>query len=155
MPGRTRRPKPPPSTRARRPIDVQVYIAQMQCVALSPERRPNNDRDETYILFSGKSPAGLAGGRLPRYVAYDSYYEYWAGKVNYDNADWTNHDQAPVGRPVLWTGALAAGESAEFVVTVMEQDNSSIDILKDLLETGLNAADALFSSNATAKAIIT
>ncbi len=137
------------------PIDVQVYIPQMQCVALSPESGPNNDRDETYILLSGKTPTSLEGGRLPRYVANDSYYEFWAGRVNNNDSDWTNHDQAPVGRPVLWTGALGEGESAEFLVTVMEQDNSDIGILKELLETGLNAADALYGSNTTAKAIIT
>ena len=155
MPGRTRTSKLLSDTPALRPIDVQVDIPKMQCVALSPESGPNNDRDETYILFSGKTPTTLEGGRLPRYVANDSYYEYWVGKVNDNDADWTNHDQAPVGRPVLWTGTLGNGESAEFLVTVMEQDNNDIGILKELLETGLNAADGIFGNNATAKAIIT
>jgi hypothetical protein len=138
------------------PIEVQVDIPQMACLALSPESGPNNDRDEIYILFSGIAPNNeLQGGRLPRYVANDSYYEYWVGKVNRHDSDWTNHDQAPVGRPILWTGTLGVGESADFLVTIMEQDNSSIGVLKDLLKIGLDTADALAGSNATAKAIIT
>ena len=98
------------------PIEVQVDNPQMACQALSPESGPNNDRDEIYMLFSGSAPNNtLVGGRLPRYAANDSYYEYWAGKVNAHEADWTNHDQAPVGRPILWSGTLGVGQSQEGV----------------------------------------
>jgi len=155
MPTGTRLVKFTPSTRALRPLDVQVYIAQIQCVALSQENGPNNDRSEIYILFSGKSPAGRACGRLPRCVADDSYFEYWVGKVNDNDADWTNHDQAPVGRPVVWTGTLQAGEYAEFVVAVIEQDNQDIGTVEQMLKAAFNAADTLPGSNMTANAIIT
>ena len=137
-----------------RPLDVQVYIPQMQCAGLSKEEGIQNDRDETYVLFRGQGPSGLLGARLPRQKNEGGYYEFVNTEVNDREAEWTNEDQAPVGRPIIWTGRLNPGQSAEFVVTVIEQDNAELFKIKQGVQSGIDAAEKLFGSNPYAKAAI-
>jgi hypothetical protein len=126
----------------------------MDCLVHTQEKGISNDRDEIFILYQGKTPAGREGNRLPLYLGGDDYYEFTNGDVRDADGQWTNQDQAPVGRPVIWTGRLAPGQSADFVVTIMEQDNGDLSTIKSLLGKAVDAAKALAKSNAEAEAIV-
>ena len=135
----------------RTPIDVQVYIPSLQCVQLSKEEGINNDRDELYIQYNVKSPQGPDGGRLPRNLAKDSYYEYNIGQANNKDKDYTNEDQVQIGRPVLWTGKLATGQSAEILATLMEQDNGDIKKIKKALDAAIALTEQAFGKEKEAQ----
>ncbi len=129
-------------------VDVQLRLSQMQCINLSREEGLNNDRDEVYILVRGNTREGLVGERFPLHFngeKGDSYYEFNANKSNTQNDDWTNHDQVPVGRPVLWSGTIPALSSVEFLVTVMEQDNGDLSTIKKGVQEGLKLAGELYN----------
>lgn len=130
------------------PIDVQLRLSQMQCVNLTREEGLNNDRDEVYVLVRGNTRGGLVGERFPLHYnggGGDSYYEFWMNKANTQNGDWTNHDQLAVGRPVLWSGPVDPGQTVEFLVTFMEQDNGDLASIKKALQDGLKLAGELYS----------
>lgn len=137
-----------PAAKVGAPIDVQLRLSQMQCVSLSREEGMNNDRDEVYIYVRGNTRAGLVGERFPLHFngeQGDSYYEFYTNKANTQDADWTNHDQVPVGRPVLWSGRVDPGQTVEFLVTLMEQDNGDLSSIKKSLQDGLKLAGELYS----------
>src|SRR5262245_45345011 len=72
----------------------------------------NNTDDEVYFQLTGNSSIGLISRRLP---AFDDYYQFRQGStaVASDYRTWTNQHGDPVGRPVLWAGALNDNEGAD------------------------------------------
>lgn len=137
-----------PQVKVGKPLDVQLRLSQMQAIGLSREEGLNNDRDEVYILVRGNTRAGLVGDRFPLHFngeQSDSYYEFYANKVAATDADWTNHDQVAVGRPVLWSGRVDPDQTVEFLVTVMEQDNGDLASIKKAIQDGLKLAGELYS----------
>lgn len=137
-----------PATKLGAPVDVQLRLSQMQCINLSREEGLNNDRDEVYILVRGNTQAGLVGERFPLHFngeQSDSYYEFYMNKANLQDGDWTNHDQVPVGRPVLWSGRVAPNQTVEFLVTIMEQDNGDLSSIKKTIQDGLKLAGEVYS----------
>jgi len=96
-------------------------------------------RDEVYFRIHGNSSHGLFSRRLPRD---DDYYEFNSDQTNNQNQHWTNQDQAPVGRPVLWAGHLDEGQGAEVVVFIAEQDNKELGVLRDIAKAALAALKA-------------
>jgi hypothetical protein len=139
---------PVPGVKVGAPVDVQLRLSQMQCVNLTREEGLNNDRDEVYVLVRGNTKAGLVGERFPLHYngnAGDSYYEFWMNKANTQDGDWTNHDQVAVGRPLLWSGQVDPGQTVEFLVSFMEQDNGDLASIKKALQEGLKLAGELYS----------
>lgn len=139
---------PPGTAKVGKPIDVQLRLSQMQCIGLSREEGLNNDRDEVYILVRGNTRAGLVGERFPLHFngeQGDSYYEFYANKANLQDGDWTNHDQVPIGRPVLWSGRVEPNQTVEFLVTIMEQDNGDLASIKKAIQDGLKLAGELYN----------
>jgi hypothetical protein len=109
---------------------VKLIISHFGCTKPT-ETNFANDRDEVYIVVSGKSPAGNTNNRFP---AGDDYYEFkegWRVEVR----GWTNQNQQTLTPPVLWEGNLEAGQAAHVLVSFFEQDNKTIN--KVLLLGGL------------------
>jgi hypothetical protein len=126
-------------------VNVSFYLDQIAADQMN-ESGPGNTRDEVYVISRGSiSNQILAQERLPRYRSGDDYYEFVTGKLARSSqlSDWTNQDQAPIGRPVLWNGSLEHQQSGEFVILIMEQDNKDWPAIRGGILAGLDAASAV------------
>lgn len=120
-----------------KPLTVKLYVDQLVCNHITKEEAipivGSNDRDEVYIKVHASSPKeGKTNERLPLYKDNDDYYEFTKDKrATKDRpGSWTNHDQAPVGAPILWSGTLQPGEHAEVLALIGEQDNKDLKDIK-------------------------
>ena len=120
-----------------KPITVKLYVDQLVCNHITKEEAipliGSNDRDEVYLKVHASSPGeGKTNERLPLYKDNDDYYEFTKNqRATKDRpGSWTNHNQAPVGAPILWSGTLQPGEHAEVLAFIGEQDNKDLKDIK-------------------------
>jgi len=69
-----------------------------------------------FILVNGKTPHASVDNRLPSEGDYYEWKEGWHDR-------WTNRDQKRQQPPLIWRGLLEAGQSAELLVLIREQDD--------------------------------
>ena len=131
---------------AAKPLTVKLYVDKLVCDHITKEVAipviGSNDRDEVYIKVHASSPKDVkTNERLPLYKDNDDYYEFTKGQAATQDhpGSWTNHDQAPVGAPILWSGTLQPGEHAEVFAFIGEQDNKDLTDIKRALQGALAA----------------
>ncbi len=124
-------------------VKVEVYVDNMTCTQPS-DSTALNDRDEVYAQVQADGYGLSRNWRLPTYGPDDDYYEFFTNSTsNTTNFNlWTNQDQAPVGRPLLWSGTLPNFQPAQFLVVLREQDNKFLSTLKSALSVAIPAAQA-------------
>lgn len=90
-------------------------------------------------MHASSPKEGKTNERLPLFKDNDDYYEFTKDKrATKDRlGSWTNHDQAPVGAPILWSGTLQPGEHAEVLAFIGEQDNKDLKNIKMGLQFAL------------------
>jgi hypothetical protein len=120
-------------------MEVSFYIDQMAAHQVT-DGDSTADRDEVYILSRGSLPGGFISERLPRYPSGDDYYEFFTNRVaaSQNLAQWTNQDQAPIGKPVFWAGHLAHNQAGAFLIILGEQDNKDLAAIKQVILGSLN-----------------
>jgi len=124
------------------PIDVQVYVPQIQAVAISKDLGRDAKEDRIFIRFGARTPDGVESGRLPRAIADDAVYPFNPGEtmVRGTGLGWHSSVDLSAERPLLWTGRLKPGQVADFLVTVGEQVDEGGSGLKAGVVAGLDAA---------------
>src|ERR1051325_3243654 len=145
-----------------KPITVKLYLDQLLCEHISQEESfpvfGNNDHDEVYIRVHRSTPrGGYNVERLPRFKDDDDYYDFKAmKKATADHVgSWTNHDQVPVGAPMIWSGTLEPGQHADFLVLIAKKDNKDLKDIKSAIKGALEIlSDTVANLNPYVKAAV-
>jgi hypothetical protein len=133
--------------------DIQAVVTIDKMYCQRPTETGLNDRDEVYMIVNTHSPKGPSSKRLPRK---DDYYEFFQNTHGEDRG-WTNQDQVRQGKPILWKGNLAPGQSAHIFVVIGEQDNKDLAaigrVLLKIAEIAAGGAGIVFGQPEAAAAV--
>lgn len=147
-------PPPPPPPPVNLSRSFEVYLNSMYAAQTTDSDRPSgglgNSRDEVFVQVQASTPTGQYPVRLPRRPDNEDYY----GFSTYTNATtdvstWLDRDNAYMGKPMIYSGMLADGQSVQFLVTLLEQDNKSLGTIREATQATLSGLSGLSLGSST------
>lgn len=146
---------PPPPPVVDKSRYVQLYMNSLYSSQTSDQSGGiGNSRDEVFIQVAADTPSAQYPIRLPRRADNDDYYgfDYMQTASASDVSTWLNRDQAYMGKPLIYSGRLFDGQSVQFVVTLLEQDNGDLGSIRGALSATLNGLSGIQAGGTNAAA---
>lgn len=132
--------------------NIVVYLDNLTAFETSDDSSGGlgNTRDEVYLQVQASTPQGIYGVRLPRRDDQEDYYSFPTRNYSAtagDMSSWINRDNAYMGKPIIYSGELADGQSMTFNVLILEQDNTNLGVTRSAIKAGLTASTPIAGTN--------